>query len=381
MIKVCLLNGKMFALAKKEWTTTRYPLLEVKRLRSSSLLTKLIIFGCIVSILPVIFIGIFSYFESSKQVQEKVNYEKMQRIKQVSYSIEQILSTTYQNLNNITDTNIMEEALDSTLKGNDFMLYRDLKQEMSKILSYNSKVKEMTLVNLKNDWVMNTSRFYELNDHPDKDKLLSYFELDNDSDWILMENSSFREQITSYDDSCGHTVSLVQKIPLNRSEKLGLAFANIPTCELLNAITDESSTERIFVTDENNKIVIHSNPDMIEKSLMDSGYIDSLEKVSNQNHGHFELSGLGKHDTVSYYKSPFNNWTYFLVSSIDALTVETKKIGWLTFYITFFIIIMSVLTVWIITHRLYSPVNEVLKYIERHWPERVRRPCDWRPCG
>lgn len=340
-------------------------------MRSSSLLTKLIIFGCIVSILPVIFVGIFSYIESSRQVQEKVNYEKMQKIKQVSSSIEQVLSTTYQNLNNIADTKIMDEALESSLNSNDFLLYRDLKQEMSKILSYDSKVKGMTLINLKNDWIINSSRFYQLDSHPDKDKFLSYLNLESDSEWTLLNNSEFSEQITSYDSNCGFTISLVEKLPMNKSEKQGLVFANIPTCELSAAISDESTNEQIFVTNNDNEIIIHSDSNMIGKSLMESGYVKSINKIANQNQGQFDITLDNSLYTLSFYKSDFNDWSYFSVSSIEDLTAKTKNIAWLTFYVTFFIIIASVLTVWIITRRIYSPVNELINFIERHWPERV----------
>ncbi len=337
-------------------------------MRHRSLLAKLIIFGCVLTIIPVVFLGVFSYTQSSGQIQEKVNRERLQAIKQLNTNVEQTLTTVYQNLTNIIDSSELETAIRSSLIGKDFKEYRDLRREMSKIQTFDSKVSELVILNFQEDWIINNSGLYRLSNHADEETYLSYLGLELNSSWLLLKNDKFEDSSSNL--NCDYTISLIRKLPLKISRKYGLAFANIPACSLIEMVDIDEFSD-VMIMDENYRIIVHRDPSFIGKSLAEVGYVKNLDPFTG-NSGQFDTRIDNKRYTASYLKSDYNNWTYLSFTSIENLTEESKKIGWLTFFITFIIILGCILSVWVVSRKLYSPVNNLMKYIDENWPAQSK---------
>jgi AraC-like DNA-binding protein/GGDEF domain-containing protein len=338
-------------------------------MRNQSLLTKLIIFASVASIIPVIIVGLFAYFQSSKHIQEKVNHEKVQIIRQVQSNIEQVLVTVHHSVSNTIDSPLMDAVIRRPLVGEDFSIYRELRQELSNIRSFDTKVDDIILLNFQEDWIVNNSGLSRLHKHPDQETYLSYLDLEHNTTWLLLENEDFVEPISNR--SCPHTISLVKKLPPKLSSKYGLAFTNIAACSLAEMINVDELSDEVMITDENFQIIVHRDPELIGKSLVDTKYIDSLDGFTEKS-GQFNIESKDHPYAVTYQKSNFNNWNYISFNSIEMLTQESKKIGWFTFMMITFIVLSSILYIWIISRRLYSPVNKLVGYIEGNWPNQDR---------
>ncbi|KHF40235.1 AraC family transcriptional regulator [Halalkalibacter okhensis] len=339
-------------------------------MKSQSLLTKLIVFASIISIIPVVIVGVFSYVQSSKHIQEKVNHEKVQIIRQVHSNIEQVLMTIHHSATNTIESPLMEDVIRRPLIAEDFSIYRELRQNLSNLRSFDTKVEEVILLNFQENWIVNNSGLSRLSEHDDHEAYLSYLNSDHDSTWLLLNNREFVEPFAY--GSCENTISLVKKLPAKYSEKFGLAFTNIPTCSLADMINVNGLSDEVVITDENYRIIVHRNEELIGQSLVDAGYINSLEKFTEKS-GQFNTDSSENSFTVTYYKSDFNNWNYISFNSIDMLTAESKKIGWFTFFMITFIVLTCILYIWIISKKLYSPVNKLVNYIENNWPDQDRK--------
>ncbi|MFC0558282.1 helix-turn-helix domain-containing protein [Halalkalibacter alkalisediminis] len=338
-------------------------------MRNQSLLTKLIIFASIASIIPVIIVGVFSYVQSSKHIQEKVNHEKVQIIRQIQSNIEQVLVTVHHSVSSTIDSPLMDSVIRRPLLAEDFSIYRELRQELSNIRSFDTKVDEVILLNFQENWIVNNSGLSRLNEHPDEEVYLSYLDLEHNTTWLLLENEAFSKPISGR--NCPHTISLVKKLPPKLSSKYGLAFTNIPSCSLAEMINVDELSDEVMITDENYQIIVHRDQSLIGKSLLDTKYIDSLDGFTEKT-GQFDVGSKEYPYTVTYNKSDFNNWNYISFNSIDMLTQESKKIGWFTFFVITFIVLTCILYIWIISRKLYSPVNKLVGYIEKNWPDQDR---------
>ncbi|MDT8859794.1 AraC family transcriptional regulator [Alkalihalobacillus sp. MEB130] len=339
-------------------------------MKSQSLLTKLIVFASIISIIPVVIVGVFSYVQSSKHIQEKVNHEKVQIIQQVHSNIEQVLMTIHHSITNTIESPLMDDVIRRPLYAEDFSIYRELRQNLSNLRSYDTKVEEVILLNFQENWIVNNSGLSRLSDYEDREAYLSYLNAENDSTWLLLNNQEFSKPMAY--GSCENTISLVQKLPARYSEKYGLAFTNIPTCSLADMINVDGLSDEVVITDENYRIIVHRNEELIGTSLVDAGYVSSLDAFTEKS-GQFNTDSRDNSYTVTYHKSDFNNWNYISFNSIDMLTAESKKIGWITFFMITFIVITCSLYIWIISKKLYSPVNKLVNYIDGNWPDQDRK--------
>lgn len=77
--------------------------------RSLTFLSKMTIFGFLLSTLPVIFIGSFSYVTSTKEIQKNVNAGKMQLIMQINSNVEQKLTTVNHTLNQVINSTVLKK--------------------------------------------------------------------------------------------------------------------------------------------------------------------------------------------------------------------------------------------------------------------------------
>ncbi|MEX1029047.1 MAG: hypothetical protein WDZ91_03245 [Paenibacillaceae bacterium] len=146
-------------------------------MRNKSLLTKMILFGCVLSIIPVVFVGSFSYIQSSNQVQKQVNQAEIQFIKQVNSNIEQILITVNHTLTNLLDSTVMDQASESPLNASDFQLYNNLRSEIGHLQSFDTKVEDVIILNKRQNWLIKNSGIDRLTNNPDQEKYLSYFDM------------------------------------------------------------------------------------------------------------------------------------------------------------------------------------------------------------
>ncbi|GIQ70541.1 AraC family transcriptional regulator [Xylanibacillus composti] len=338
-------------------------------MQSRSLLTKMIVFGCLISILPVVFVGTFSYIRSSSQVQKQVNVGEMQFIKQVNSNIEQILMTVNHTLTNLVDSTIMADVLRTPLRASDFRIYNDLRKEISHLQAFDTKVEDVVLLNAEQNWLIKNSGLYRMDEHADHQQFAAFFALEQSSAWVLLDNQQFRDKISN--SNCAYTVSLVKKLPVRKANKKALAFANIPACAIAALIQAEESKE-VMIADASNRIIAHSDPVWIGKSLRDTGYFRDHAEWAGES-GQYRVLYENHPYTVTYYQSEFNHWTYLSVVSIDELTRESKEIGLFTFAISMIIIAVSVCFVWLSSKRLYSPVHKLLQFITENGSEETRK--------
>jgi AraC-like DNA-binding protein/flagellar basal body-associated protein FliL len=330
-------------------------------LRSKSLLIKMIIFGSILSILPVVFVGSFSYIQSSKQVQKQVNHAELQFIRQVNSNIEQILMTVDHTLTNLLESTVMESALYNPLDASNFQLYNNLRSEIIHLQSFDTKVEDLIILNRQQDWLFKNSGIKRLSQHSDREKYVSYFNLEHSSSWLLLAAEEFSDSITS--QSCPYIISLIKKLPSIRTEKYGLAFANIPACSIADMINSGQEAEEVMVINEAHQIVVHRDTSMLGTFLSEHPVFNS-EVAFTEPSGQIHLSYNNRPFTVTYHKSSFNNWIYLSVISINELTKESRQIGWFTFIISLSIISLSFFFVWLTTRRLYLPVNKLVRLIK-----------------
>lgn len=341
-------------------------------MHKQSLFLRMVIFGCILSILPVVIVGGFSYLQSSKEVQKQVHQGKMQYMKQMNSNIEQILITNNHTLVNLLESSFIATVLDSPLTEYDFKLHSNLIAEMTRLQTFELKVSDVIILNISNNWLVKNTGKYQLDQYPEHEQLLIYMDQPKNS-WILTPQYIFmgEELDTMGEDlmnNCPYNISMVKQLPIRSSQKKGLAFVNIPVCSIVKMIKSDEVSEEIIIVNENQEIMVHQDLTMIGKPLMDTGYVNKFSDFS-EGTGQFNTTRDGNPYTVTYHKSNYNNWIYISATSIEALTQESEKIGWLTLYLCLTIISISTIYIWFMSRRIYSPVHKLVNFIKEAEPD------------
>ncbi|TXK84525.1 AraC family transcriptional regulator [Paenibacillus sp. N3.4] len=331
-------------------------------MRSLSFLSKMTIFGFLLSTLPVIFIGAFAFVTSSNEIQKNVNEGKMKLITQINSNVEQKLTTVNHTLNQVINSTVLKKAMDMPLTVTDFMMYDDLRSEIRYMQSFDTKLEDVILINARENWLIKNSGLYRYNSYPFYDKLTELMNTQDNSTWTLTPSKWFYTEENSRGIACEYSISLVKKLPTTGLEKYGMALANIPTCSLQDLIQSETKNlDDILIIDEQQRILMHPNSSLIGQPLTDAGLQDLKQLAAPM--GQFSADIYDKPYSVSFLRSNLNGWTYLSLTSIESLTKESSKIGTFTIYICVFMLLLSMLLAWLISRKMYSPIQLLLNQI------------------
>lgn len=327
-------------------------------MRSLTFLSKMTIFGFLLSTLPVIFIGAFSYVTSSNEIQKNVSAGKMQLIMQINSNVEQKLTTVNHTLNQVINSTVLKKAMNRPLTADDFIMYDDLRNEIRHMQSFDTKLEDVVLINERHNWMIKNSGLYAFNEYDHYEELASLMQVPDGTSWVLNPSSWFYSEENAGNMACGYSISLVKRLPSAGLEKYGLALANIPTCSLQDLLeTDESGTSSIMIVDDQYRILLHPDQSLIGKPIDASGLrMAELDEPSGQ----YTASIDQKDYAITYYRSDLNGWTYLSATSIAGMTKESTKIGFYTLYICLFMLLLSMLLAWIGSKRMYSPIQLLL---------------------
>lgn len=189
-----------------------------------SFLSKLTLFAFVISTLPVVFIGSFSYLTSSSEIQKNVNKSKMELILQINSNVEHKLTTVNQTLNKVVNSSVLKKALNNPLNVTDFILYNDLRNEIRNMQSFDTKLEDVILLNQRQNWMIKNSGLYRLNEYKNYEQLSNLMNVPDNTSWVLNPSSLFYSEESINVTGCDYSISLIKKLPTNKLQKYGLAW-------------------------------------------------------------------------------------------------------------------------------------------------------------
>ncbi|SFT05049.1 helix-turn-helix domain-containing protein [Paenibacillus sp. BC26] len=332
-------------------------------MRSFSFLTKLTFFCFLLSTLPVLFIGIFSYVTSSNEIQKDVNKGKIQLLEQINANVEQILTTVNHTLNQVINSAVLKNAMNSSLTVSDFNLYGNLRDELLHMQSFDTKLEDVVLINKRHNWMIKNSGLYRFDQYAFHAQLDGLIEAKSDTAWVMNPSHLFYSEESAGSAMCTYSVSLIKKLPVTEPNPYGLIMANIPTCSLQSLLQHApDQSDMTLIIDDQYRIIVHPDRDFIGKPLSAIGF--DQENKLNEQIGQFSSDIDHQSFSVTYYKSPTNGWIYMSITSIASLTKESKKIGLYTVAVCAFMLLITMLLAWLGSRRMYSPIERLLKQID-----------------
>ncbi|QKS45556.1 helix-turn-helix domain-containing protein [Paenibacillus cellulosilyticus] len=330
-------------------------------MKSLTFLSKLTIYGFLLSTLPVLFIGIFSYFTSSNEIQSHVNQGKQQLIRQINSNVEQKLMTVNQTLNQVIHSTVFQKAMKQKLTENDFALYNDLQNEIRYMQSFDTKVEDVILMNERYNWMVKNSGLYPFEQYAHYAELSGLIHSSDNTDWILTPTTWFYSEENTNMASCEYSISLIKKWPSAGLEHYGAAIANIPVCDLQQLVQldgESNASDSIIIIDSKGLLLLHPDAKLIGHLAADAGLADFGDW--NTADGQLRMKLNGSNFAITYHRSDLNNWTYLSATSISSLTSESKKIGMYTATVCFLMLIISIVVAWLSSRRMYSPIERLL---------------------
>ncbi|RCW77558.1 AraC family transcriptional regulator [Saliterribacillus persicus] len=312
----------------------------------------------ILGIVPVIFLGVFSYLISSNSLESSNAKEKEQIIYQIQLSVEQGIKTVDHSLTNFVMTPLVNRLLDEPMRPNQFPLYRQTKKELNYIQRFETGVEDIYFVNLTHQWMIRNDGLKRISE-AEKEKLIEEYQAIYRSSWKI-EDSNFFFKNEDNHSTCKYYLNLVKHLPLAGISEQGMAIASIPLCNLNNHLGEKIDGERTIIANKEYQVIADSEEDQIGKNIEKNKFIEEL-KERHQQKGQFEIDIDEEVYHVTYRKSNYNGWNYINIVKLNVLNAPSHAIGWLTLGISSIIVFGLVLISIIGSKRLYQPISQLSK--------------------
>ncbi|MDQ0877246.1 two-component system response regulator YesN [Paenibacillus sp. V4I3] len=307
---------------------------------------RLITFTTLISTIPLMFLGIYAFFQSTSTVQTKVNEANVFILQQSQSRVEQILKVIDQVSRRYAETPLVVGAISKRMEIEDFQDIDLLVKGLLGVQTYELGVKDVELHSLRNDWYIKDGGFYF-----GKDTVIKSFSLD----------SAFNSRWSPELDHTFTGIKLVKTIPSTTADPKGYLSVRVSNIELAKLLTGGFSTRETMIVDDKMNIIIHTNEKRIGQSVLSEPWSQELQNKGKQQ-GYFNSTSLGKPYSVVYNHSRYNNWTYVSIIPIEEAKKESASIGWATLTACLLLLLFTGLLSYWGSKRIYFPVRSLMEF-------------------
>lgn len=324
---------------------------------------KLITLLIILSTVPVIIVGVFSYLRSSEVIQANVAKEKQQSVYQIQTNVEQVLKNVDHSLTHFISSQRVKEVLRDPLTAENFMNYHDIKQDLLHFQTLDTGIQDVILVSLENRWLINNNGLVRLEDTEYSKVYSMYMDQRNVSSWIL---EAYEDIVFHHDarSNCPYYINLVKQLPILSSEKTGIVGVLIPTCTLTPIMVKQAESETFLIFNDSLQVIAHSDSNNVGKNLTEIDEFIPLADLDAKA-GQFEVTLHELDYKATYRTSEYNGWTYLSLVKISDLNKESRAIGWFTLFICTLLLILSLIVSIVGTSIIYKPIRHLQEFINK----------------
>ncbi|MCK6150448.1 helix-turn-helix domain-containing protein [Paenibacillus silvae] len=353
-------------------------------MRKISYLHKMIIFGLLLSTVPILLTGIAAIMYSSSQTELHRAEANEQLLEQIQSNVEHKLATVSYMLDQAVRSPITRRSLtDPALQQRKNPLQAvELQTEFQHMRSWEPML-DIMLVNQSQNWLIDHAGLYANTRFPLSLPMKDLITNTLTSGWQLAPSSIFSHENSSENTasrtSCIYHIALARTVPdVAHSSNVAL-IAGIPACYMQNplgqSVASESSASGLIIINRDQRIIAHPNAAYIGQPLSALGLQDrnkgeSIEALIPVTYSDAfakrEVRFADADYSLTYTPSTLKGWTYILISPENTLTKDYIQIGFHTLYISLAMLLLSLLLAWLGSRQMLAPIKRILAQLGDH---------------
>ncbi|TBL71163.1 helix-turn-helix domain-containing protein [Paenibacillus thalictri] len=310
-------------------------------------LYRMLVFSLLLSAIPVISIGLISYYIASKDIEQKVNEGNVQILLQNQMRMEQILKNVEIGAVQYINSSLVSDGIYDNLQHDEFQTINNLSKGLYNLHSI-SGVADTRLINLEHRWMISNLGFTSSQEFANQDVLSQYASRKQNLFWLAETDNAVG----------GNKIRLVVKLPMIASSTVpkALLLIDISQDALLSNLEQNTQLGTIYVLNRDREPFLASSA----TNRVQPAILQRLQAAADPA-GSFETDSLA----VNYKISSYNGWSYVSIVSIDAITKESKKIALITLNGCIIIFIIIAFAAFFGTRRMYRPIGRLFRMMEQ----------------
>lgn len=306
--------------------------------RGLTYLNKLVLYGFVLGIVPLLALGFFSYFRTSGTIQDYVEEGNLQILNLSQSRIEQNLKTVEATVTSMLHSPFVESVLSLPLEGKYYNEFDQLTGSIRQLQVFELGVSDIEFYNMHGKWKIGNKGIYPFNLADIQPRM----EIPQKTLW----------------ESDANGIRMISKKPAYDPDPDVLITAEIPFSHLRKLLLDTSPLGSVFILDSEMKLLGYQDESFASSMLGETELANQLKR-SDSSKGQVNVR-YGKQDyAVTFIQSSLTGWMYVSAVSIDIITQESKAIGQFTMWICFIIILLVLIFSVMGSNRFYSPIRKL----------------------
>lgn len=327
-------------------------------------LMRLIVYTLLMSTLPVIFLGTFSYFTASSNILDKVTDSMQQLLAQTQSTVEENLRIMDQSLTQLTNSPVIIKASSMPLKPEEFQTIREVNQSMENIAAGIPGIQGLYFINTKNRWAISPEKIAPLSNN----ELNAFTKMKEQlaAEPLLLEHNS-RSQLQMRDAQVPYGLLLVKANPHYVTDANSLVFSVIDYEQMNRWITDSRHLGNIFIVNQQNQVIASNSEDREKYKPLES-MVSNMKLTTDYTGKFFKANLQGKSVYVFYHASAYTHWTYLSVIPKSVMLKDNSSILWTTLLSVAGVIGLMLVLSYKGSLRMYSPINHLYNTLTKDKP-------------
>ncbi|UNK18847.1 AraC family transcriptional regulator [Paenibacillus sp. N3/727] len=307
----------------------------------------------ILSIVPVLLLGIVSSSIAMNAVQEEVNHNHQVVLNQVQYQADRFLQMIDTDSIQLANNTMMEKLMQVGPSMKNFDLFIEMLDLIQNQRGISEISYDVSLVFSKYGKI-HSNRYGYINDDE-----FPYSDLIN----RFRTPGKFPFIISPYTYPNQSEILIARPVPLfYADEPDGYIIFHVATSPLMSLIQESElgNKRRVLILDDQAKVVMSPNPEEIGKRLYSS---QLYQYWSNPSLTARSLTLDNIEYQFSSQKSVMNNWSYISLTETSLLTAKSQWIVNLTWLMVLVLTILWAIVVYFGTKRLHIPIESLISKI------------------
>ena len=326
--------------------------------RFFSLQYKILIFSFIVIIIPILIIGIFSFIQSSKIIQQKVSISNLNTVTQIGERIEFIFQDTHDMslfLIQNEDVRSFFKLENNNEEGNISAKKMNLERSLLYLISSKAYINSIYFKGF-NGISMDTKNASNPIDEEAERQIIN---LKGGYVWDI-------GKIINYDGSSTNVFSMIRVINdiYEITNNLAIMKINISEDSLSRIYSSEFSDKQndLVIVDADNKIISATDKNRLGQAMD----IDIPEDESyDSKAGYFQTRLEGQDYLITYYIIENLNYKIINVVLLNGLLKETHVVQTVLLGVIGISLLISILTVFLFTIKVLSPLKKIRQHMKK----------------
>ncbi|MDF2718851.1 MAG: AraC family transcriptional regulator, partial [Paenibacillus sp.] len=335
----------------------------IRRFAKLSFRRKLLVYSLVLSIFPVLTVGLLSSYFASRSIQREVDQNHQYMLNQMQVQLNQFTKSIHTNSIYIATNLSVEKSVREGPGIENLSASLEMNETIRRIRSTSPVRINVSLVYKKfNNFTY--SNEYTPQQLAEK-RLLTILDK-----MKPRENEAIIVPANTFDDQ--PELLLFRPVPIQSAYTDGVLVLHVSPDHILQFVgsMENGYRTRVLVADEQNRIVISSNRSEMGKTL---DTVIRPAKVGSSGERSGQVTIEGESYKVQTEKSPANDWTYMAITPMKALTAQSHRIQLTTWIVVAVQVLLWAIIAALGTSRMYVPIQRLTeKLMPRQRQERSR---------